>query len=738
MTLAFSLRTARRTSSLAVLVVSAGLLAVACADGNSTEPADGDAGAAGATGADPGVEGEYLTRLRSAEAYASLAAEGAEVKYLAIVDGRAPEAVFAGAECLFQNTAKYEYHVQFLRTFPGYEDMSAERYADLVLRRASRSMWGGGLRLFPATPHPVSGTNGVLAYTVYSESSTEEMLTVDDIVEVDRRLKNAALFASDFLVFTPDGGAQIAALEDKADELLAEGVAMVEPSMLRPGFVAETYVEGEGYGYLRLAADESDVENVGPRDVLVIDAAPNDLGLVAGLVTRLPQSLGSHVNLRLREKGIPSAAVANVFDNTLIAALADRLVRVVAKGTRVEITPARLEDAEAFWSAHRPDVGQPESDLEVTELRALDELGAADARAYGTKAANLGELREVLPADNRVSGFALPFRAYADFMAETGLDAEVESLLADEMVRTDAAHKRARLEALRDAIRAAEIPSALAESLAAAIASAYGDAGETTRLRFRSSTNAEDLPGVSGAGLYDSRSGCLGDDLDADAEGPSACLTEEHEAFLRAELARRKDELAAHPERAFLEDLIADLESDLSDEKSAWRAIRRVWASLWNVRAFDDREYYGIDHRAVFMGIAVHPSFVGEELEAVVVTGLEPEATEPLYRVVSQRGEIGVVRPIDPDARPEILTFRRGADDVPAEITLVQRSSLADGEESLWTPARLTELAGLLFDVQDHFSVTVYPEIQPLMLDIEVDVTMDGRTVIKQARPYVF
>jgi hypothetical protein len=411
---------------------------------------------------------------------------------------------------------------------------------------------------------------------------------------------------------------------------------------------------------------------------------------------------------------------------------------VSARETRVEITPARLEDAEAFWNAHRPDVGEPESDLEVTELRSIEELRAADAVAYGTKAANLGELHRVLPAENRVSGFALPFSAHAAFMAETGLDAEVESLLADEAVYTDAAHKRARLEALRDSIRAAEISPALAESLARAIEDAYGDAGPTTRLRFRSSTNAEDLPGVSGAGLYDSRSGCLGDDLDEDDAGPSACLTEEHETFLRAELARRQDELAMHPERVFLNELIADLEGDLTEEKSAWRAIRRVWASLWNVRAFDDREYYGIDHRAVFMGIAIHPTFVGEELEAVVVTGLEPEAEAPLYRVVSQRGEIGVVRPIDPDARPEILTFRRGAGDAPVEIALIQSSSLSDAGVSLWSEPRVEELASLLFDVQDHFSVTVYPKIQPLMLDIEVDVTMDGRTVIKQARPYVF
>jgi hypothetical protein len=164
--------------------------------------------------------------------------------------------------------------------------------------------------------------------------------------------------------------------------------------------------------------------------------------------------------------------------------------------------------------------------------------------------------------------------------------------------------------------------------------------------------------------------------------------------------------------------------------------VLRVWASLWNERAFDDREYYGIDHLGTFMGIAVHPTFVGERLEAVVVTNLEAGSGEPLYRVVSQVGEVGVVGPSDPTAIAEILTFRRGARDDLEQVTLVQPSSLIEDGESLWSPAALEELGRLLFSVQDHFASSVYPSISPLMLDLEVDVTRDGRTVIKQARPY--
>ncbi|HEY3500101.1 MAG TPA: hypothetical protein VGK73_35670, partial [Polyangiaceae bacterium] len=147
-----------RTAFSFALVVSA------C---GSLDPAGGGGGQGGAGGT-AGVGGgsaaagpvASLSVLESTEDYAAVSGEGAEVKYLAIVDGAEPPSVFRGAECLFQNTTAYPYHLFFLRTFPEYAELSAERYTDLVLRRASRVMWGGGLKLLPGAPHPRTGTPG--------------------------------------------------------------------------------------------------------------------------------------------------------------------------------------------------------------------------------------------------------------------------------------------------------------------------------------------------------------------------------------------------------------------------------------------------------------------------------------------------------------------------------------------------------------------------------------------------
>ncbi len=67
---------------------------------------------------------------------------------------------------------------------------------------------------------------------------------------------------------------------------------------------------------------------------------------------------------------------------------------------------------------------------------------------------------------------------------------------------------------------------------------------------------------------------------------------------------------------------------------------------------------------------------------------------------------------------------------------LSQPSSLSPRGAALWSPHDLNTLADPLFQVQDHFS-TVYPNLDPLRLDLEVKIDRNGEVVVKQARPYV-
>lgn len=97
-----------------------------------------------------------------------------------------------------------------------------------------------------------------------------------------------------------------------------------------------------------------------------------------------------------------------------------------------------------------------------------------------------------------------------------------------------------------------------------------------------------------------------------------------------------------------------------------------------------------------------------------------------------------MVRPEDPLAVAEVLTFLRAGDPPAmsgAEV-LVPSSLLGEGQ-TVWSEAELETLAGLLFTIQDHFESQVYPQIQPLALDLEIKRTRDDRIVIKQVRPYL-
>ncbi|MBC8131681.1 MAG: hypothetical protein H7X95_01765 [Deltaproteobacteria bacterium] len=733
---------------LAPFCVTVALLFGGCSGKKSQGP-----GPDAATDGPPaGERPRYLERLESTEDFGRVQGEGGEVKYLGVVTGRAGLPP-VDKPCMFQNTALYQGHITFLKSFPELAHIDFNTYLNLVMKNASRQLWGGELKFFSAGIHPRTGVRGVLAYFLYADDLITEALTLDQIAEVDARLKGCVPYAKDLLVLVGMNETQVGHFRGQAKDLAGRGVDVIDPRALQPGGGAEGYSLGEGYGFLHASPSRLVPGDYGLRDVLVVESSSEDLSLVAGLVTALPQNLHSHVNLRLREKMIPNAHVPDIFQNPVVSLLEGKLVHLIVTETAVRIEPALLGAATAFWASRRPQLPTPAADLAEARLRPLDELRSADSISVGSKAANLGELAVVLPPVNAVAGgFAIPFSSYRDFMrspstadpANPGspgtpggpsLMARVETSLADPRMATDARFRKAILETLRKEIEAAPVDPTFLARLNASARAAFGDKYATTPLRFRSSSNVEDGAFISGAGLHDSARGCFADDADSDELGPSLCLEADERAWMQAELARRQTEQLSNPERYWLVGIIDDLQKDLTRERSVARALKKVYASLWNDRAYDEREYWGIDHRAAYMAIAVEPSFVLEKLDTVAVTNLDAGAGGALYRLVTQRDGQGVVRPADPTLVSETLTFRRAADNTPTDLRVLTMSSLST--DRLWNDTRLAELATLLFKVHDHFATRVYPNVAKLSLDMEIKMTRDDRIVIKQARPYL-
>lgn len=732
----------RRRVTLHRAALAIGFVSMACGCSAARQAADAgayDAGSRENLGDRPDRP-DFLEQLASASDYALVQGSGGEVKFFAGVAGRPPPAPALDRPCVFLNTARYAGHVAFLRALPQVGDIDFKTYLAMVMKRSSWVLRGGSLKYVPGQSNPRTGATGVLAYFVYADPNDVDALTVEELAELDARLKGCAPYAVEVLTLVGMDVDQAQRFEAQRAALTERGVRLMDLRTLQQGLGAEGYVLGEGYGYLNIVPIGATLGEYGPRDILVLPSCPQDLGLVAGLVTATPQNLHSHVNLRLGEKRVPSAFVSDIHRNQVLSQLAGRLVHLVVTSSSVRLDPAPLETAEAFWASRRVTLPAPVADLDVTAPARFSSLLAADARAYGTKVANLGELHRVLPAANRVEGFGVPFSVYRDFLDSTGLAVAVDALLANPRVGAEAEFRDEQLAALVASIEDAPFPPELLARFERAARDVFGDGFTTLPLKFRSSSNAEDGLTVNGAGIYDSARGCFADDLDSDTTGPSACLSAEERRDLQARLVAREAELQAYPGRTWLADAIKDLRNDLTKERTVARAVKKVYGSLWSRRAFEERASYGIDHHAVFMGVAVEPSFVLERLDAVAVTHLvssesDGGATWPVYRVVSQVGGEGVVRPVDPSAVAETMRFARGEGDAPTHVRRLTDSSLS--HQPLWTDARVVELASLLFAVHDHFASAVYPVVAHLSLDLELKVTSDERIVIKQARPYV-
>lgn len=725
----------RRSIALVLMLAACGDLPPVLPDAGTTPdsgaPEDAGPGDGGRVDSgypdDPRFKNELVTPADLAAITSSVA--GNAVKYLAPVEGVEPFEPLT-APCYFQNMFEYPWHLQFLQSFPEHRAITFDAYLAIVLRPQTRLLWGGAIQAWPNARHPATDQRGIVTYAVYADRNT---LKREDIIAVDRRMKSCVPFARDLLVFVPEGSDQKALLVAERDALRAEGVEAVFPEDLLEGVSFAPYSRGENYGTLKIVEEGQPLDEYGPRDVVIVEAAPNDISIVSALISKHPQNPLGHVNLRLREKGIPNAAVPDIYDAAWIRALDQSLVRVVVTDNQFTLQPARLEDAQRFWERTRPQVPPPEADLTQKDPLSFDILRAPDRIAFGVKAANLGEIHHVLGPQNRNDGFGIPLSAYDAFIRENNLQTEVERLSTEPRMKTDAAYKKAQLKQLRDRIKDGTVSASIFGAVRAQIEALDGG---TQRFKFRSSTNVEDLDQLTGAGLYDSKSGCLADDLDADADGPSACLSAREAAELERQLALRRAEFLEHPDRVYLGAIIADLEGDLNEEKEVGSAMKKVWASLWNLRAYDEREYYGIDHRLAYMAIAVNPSFVLERANTVAVSNLSVDQGAPLYRINSQVGTESVVQPADPTAVAELLTFRRENGE-PTDIRLELGSSLLPSGEEVWPRDKLTELAHVLFQLHDHFAANVYPDLSPLSLDYEVKYTDEGEVVVKQVRPYV-
>ena len=163
------------------------------------------------------------------------------------------------------------------------------------------------------------------------------------------------------------------------------------------------------------------------------------------------------------------------------------------------------------------------------------------------------------------------------------------------------------------------------------------------------------------------------------------------------------------------------------------KSLKQVFASLWNFRAFIERDFHRIDHMKTAMGVLVHPNYTDELVNGVAVSADPAYGTEDTYYVNAQLGEDLVTNPEVHSVPEEVLMFSSG------DYSVVALSNLVLPGQILMTSEQIEQLRSHLVTIHERFSeLYEVDDDDQFAVEIEFKITSQNTLAIKQARPWIF
>mgnify|MGYP000608826637 CR=1 FL=1 len=584
--------------------------------------------------------------------------------------------------------------------FTSDDRLYSARFYQLALDESPRRFGLGAIIHVPASG---ATTEKWVFELEYSDHVTHEEL-VTYFQTLERSLPADIASALRWVVRSPDQELLAVRMET---ESLQYGDRITRYKELSTPGAKEVYSEGITAGRIRVVHAGEPLEGGSSSDILVLESVPDYLPPCSGLVTGVPQTPLAHVAVLARNRGIPNVYLGGASFDPLIDQLgrvnAPAILRGVAPGV-VDLVPITEDEYRNYVAtlAKSPVAVEQISLANVQPTYLLEDLDPADSDTWrpilGGKSTGYLAILSAAGVTHPENPVGISIKPYVEHTQP--MRARFEQMLrhpefqgeprARYLVLQGESDYRAKFRSPSDIryiddflrrfpqgtvlgdlvkadgvqglIRSTPIASATLAAITTTLQAQYGSYAISQGLRFRSSSNAEDIEGFNGAGLYDSNTGYL--------------------------------EAASLPDPA------------LQTHSVEW-ALKKTWASYWTFEGFEERRLELVDHLSGAMASTVHARFDDDKETSngvMVLTILAPAPLEGprmgraeriVMEVNAQYGALSVTNPEPGNPQlPEVTrVFLDVGNDTP-RIVRVRPSTLSrDGQFVLDDPKVLSIFA---------------------------------------------
>lgn len=605
---------------------------------------------------------KYIPRLQNKTVFDSLSGAPLANKYGNVI---AVKIVYdLGFDSLYYLSSKhYKNHYVFCHEELNYDD----GYGNFLKRNYSdgseRKYLLGNINYF----------QGINKYVL--DISPVDLMNVEQIISIHRLITQSSFMGKNvfFLINSPR-------LQQLKSELDGK-IPLIEPSEIYKNLTFQAISKYSNNGILRIVEDiETVSEPINPTDIIILKNIPNYLPAVAGVIVTEFQTPLSHISILGLNRKIPICAYTSAFSDESIQHYIGKQVLF-----SVQQDSFLLEENKTEIKKEAKESIKLSADLSADTLVDIAFIHKELSEIIGSKAANFGELHKISQtADFKTpeGAFAIPFYFYYQHIKKTKAEKYIQKLVHKPTKNSKKTTK------LLNKITQKIMTKPINPELIQMIDSKLKASNEYAKFRFRSSTNAEDIKGFSGAGLYKSKT--------VDINNP---------------------------------------------QKSIEKALKQVWVSLWSPQAYTERSYYGIDQSKVYMGILVHRSFPDEEVNGVALTKNIYRKNSNGFLVNAQVGDQSVVKPEPGVTCDQFLCFPSSSNPIYKDKIVVDvlTYSNLNNNKLVMTEQEIQHLADQLNIIKKHFTGPDINKWTYTRVGYDVEFKLDGASrqlYIKQIRPY--